>query len=190
MGEDYKGYTIEVTLEEYVDEFFDPRRDGDNLGTMVCFHNRYSLPNETDLSSDDYTSWQEVEEAIGRKYDVVALLPIFAYEHSGFWVSTKVEPYWWHYAWDGGRIGVIFATKQDTRKWFGYKHITRDIVVQTIERLRHEVDEYCSYASGELYATAVLDADGEEVDTCTGFTSLDDALQAGKEFIDDLLTED
>lgn len=39
-----------LKLEIYQDEFFNPRRDIDNFGKIVCWHSRYDLGDRHDFS--------------------------------------------------------------------------------------------------------------------------------------------
>lgn len=183
-SEEYKGFTIEIDQEQYYDEFYDPRRNGDTLGQMVCFHRRYSLPNETSYKESAFDSWDEVEARICKDFDIAVILPIFAYDHSGFWMSTKVEQGWYHYRWDGGRVGFIFATKQDVRKWFDVKRITKAIDEQVTEILRQEVVYYSAYTSGEVYQCSIKDENDEFVDGMGGFFDVETAIASAKEQID------
>jgi len=44
------------------DEDAEDPREFDNLGIMVCFHKRYNLGDKTDLSSDQFNGWDELED--------------------------------------------------------------------------------------------------------------------------------
>jgi len=62
--EEYRGCTIKIEQEEFT-EHHDPR-DWDNVGTMVCWHNRYKLGDEQpSLDPDEYLTslvpWQVLE---------------------------------------------------------------------------------------------------------------------------------
>ena len=46
----------ELKIEQDTDPM-NPRTDWDNLGTMVCFHNRYDLGDKTDYRSKDYNGY-------------------------------------------------------------------------------------------------------------------------------------
>jgi hypothetical protein len=67
--------------------------------------------------------------------------------------------------WDSGQVGVIFDTAE-TRKQCGLENATeRDIE----NALREEVRIYDEYLRGQVYSFIVIDADGEHVDSCSGF---------------------
>jgi hypothetical protein len=99
---------------------------------IALFHRRYDLPNDDGISIDD-----AVDIANDPSYWCI---PVYGYDHSGFWISADIEPDWWHYAWDGGQIGIAYAKRG--RKGVSTKQET------AIEQLRDlvyavaELDEY------------------------------------------------
>jgi len=53
-----------------------PRVDWDNLGTMACFHKRYSLGDEDlEFSHGQFNSWDEMEEYLRKELQAVVVLP-------------------------------------------------------------------------------------------------------------------
>ena len=69
---DYKGYKIETEQDVNAE---DPR-DWGTLGTMVCFHKRYTLGDETDLKSKNFDSWDEVKKYLYEELNAVIVLPL------------------------------------------------------------------------------------------------------------------
>lgn len=90
--------------------------------TMALFHNRYRLPNESDLQAENFRSWDEMSDAIDSNY-----LPVYMYDHSGLWVST--EPFFC--PWHSGQVGFIFGTD--------------DAV------LKQEVETFNQYLQGDIW---------------------------------------
>lgn len=156
------------------DEWCSSPREWDNLGTMVCFHSRYDLGDKHDYNSSDYDSWEEMKNAIIKNEDVAEILPIYLYDHSGITISTS--PFGCR--WDSGQIGWIYTTKEQSRRWFLAKRITKRIKRHINEILIAEVEEYDQYIRGNCYCYTIEDEDGNEIDSCGGFIG-DDPLENG-----------
>ena len=176
-SESVNGYKVEVDNDTFAD---DPR-NWDNLGKWVCAHKRYTLPNEIDFDFDDFDSWSEVEGALAKRFDYV--IPLYMYDHSALSFNLYGKsPYWQHAAWDAGQVGFVVANKSDVRAWFGVKKITKKIEEQFFNTLQSEVEDYQAYANGQVYVVTITDeADGELIDCCGGFYSVEEALQSGRE---------
>jgi len=109
-----------------------PRTEFDNLGTMVCWHGRYTLGDVQPKSRPgDYM------ESEGISDETHVILPLYLYDHSGITISTS--PF--SCPWDSGRVGFIYA-----------KRGAEDTTDERLERyLKGEVDTYDAYISGEVY---------------------------------------
>ena len=101
-----KPLKLEIYLEQHP---IDPRGHGNN-GIMACSHGRYDL-GEEDLDTDRFSSWQEIETHIRESNNVIALLPLYLYDHSGLSMSTS--PF--RSRWDSGKVGFIYATEESMR---------------------------------------------------------------------------
>ena len=172
---------IEVVREDYPDS----PREWDNLGTMVCFHRRYNLGDKHGFNKDDFSSWDEVKQAIvenGGKY----IAPLYLYDHGGISISIGSfigkAP---HAEWDSGQVGLIYTTEEAIAE-FG---IEADKVES---RLESEVDTYDKYLMGEVYGYKIMERNTcgtcnhievEEVDTCYGYYSEESAREAGEELL-------
>lgn len=167
------------------DEITESPREWDNLGRMVCFHRRYSLGDDHNYHPSDYGSWEEVKEAIEKDYDVAVILPLYMYDHSGITISTN--PF--SCPWDSGQIGWIFATKEDIRKEFGVKRVSKKMIERAEEILLAEVEIYDSYLRGEVYGYIVEDKEGNVIDSCWGFYSIKDMKEYVPEEFKNLLNE-
>ena len=64
-------------------EPMNPREEFDHLGTMICFHRRYTLGDKHNMSLE------EAQEFFYGSKDVIGL-PLFLYDHSGITMSTSV----------------------------------------------------------------------------------------------------
>lgn len=186
------------------DEPGESPRDCDNLGTMVCFHNRYNLgdqvqngrrsvsgKNELTFSMPEYfTEWLH-----DNKEQVAVILPLFLYDHSGISMSTGRE-YPFNCPWDSGQVGYIFVTKEAVRKEYSCKHITKKTLDKVREVLQGEVKAYDQYLTGDVYGYKLFkvsddfdpdnddpDDFGGEIESCWGFYGLKNI----KEEVNDLI---
>lgn len=148
-------------------------REWDNLGKMICFHNRYSLGDKHDYNSDDYSGWDEQLKVISKNEDVCVILPIFMYEHSG--ITIKTTPFGCPY--DSGQVGWIFISKKKVRKEYSVKRINKKLKERITEYLIGEVKTYDQYLTGDIYGyeiSKITKCDlghehTEELDSCWGF---------------------
>ena len=164
-----------IENEKYKLEIFedlDPTdpREFDNLGTMVCFHNRYAFGDETELKSSDFSSWDELESYLYKTEKALIVVPVFLYDHSGLSVNTTG----FSCPWDSGQIGYIYASKEKIRNEYSCKRISKKLKEQIKEMLVSEIDSYNQYLSGDVYGFSVTHKEsGEEVESCCGFFGTD-----------------
>lgn len=149
-----------------------PRTGWDNLGTMICFHKRYSLGDEHDVDSDDYGSWDEMRRALIKKYDACVILPLYLYDHSG--LRMKVGSFHGllpegHAYFDSGQVGFILISKQKVREEFGAKRISPKLKARVEGYLQAEVETYDQYLSGQVYGFRIETPDGDYDGGCWGF---------------------
>ena len=161
----YKNHTIKIQYDEFCD--MHPRTDCDNLGSMVMFHSRYTLPNEGNYNKNDYNSWNELRKAIIRKENPAVILPIYMYEHSG--VALKVGSFQGllpqgHAEFDTCMVGFIYISKADARKEYGWKQITKTRREQLEKYLTGDVEIYSQFLNGEVFGYVITDADDEEIE--------------------------
>lgn len=156
------------TIEIYYDEDPINPRESDNLGTMYYQHRNYVLGDKV---------MHEGLDDIKNPSSVV--LPLYLYDHSGITMSTS--PF--SCPWDSGQVGYICATAEDIRKNFGIKRITQKIRKQVENILQAEVEEFDRYIRGECYMYLIKDKDGELVDSCYGFDSIEYCLEDAKSLI-------
>jgi hypothetical protein len=125
---------------------FDNPRSWDNLGKMVCFHNRYDLGDEHTYDHRDYNGWEEMKNAIIKEEDVAVILPLYLYDHSGITMSTS--PF--SCRWDSGQVGWYFVSKKKVREEYKVKRISKELIEKVTELLESEVKTYDMYLTGEL----------------------------------------
>jgi hypothetical protein len=172
---------IEITQDESPEN---PREWNDYLGKMVCFHGRYDLGDKTDLKSDMFNGWEELEQHLIKEEKAVLILPLFLHDHSGITIKigsfNGLSPY---AHWDSGQVGFIYVTKEDLKK----EGITKEKAQKILEA---EVDEYDSYIRGEVYVFTIYEVktcnEGHEhkevIESCGGFYSEKDALAEAEEY--------
>jgi hypothetical protein len=178
----YKDYLISIDYD------WDPSnpREWDNFGTMVCFHNKYTLGDKHDLQSPDYSSWAEVRDAIEVDEGAMVILPLYLYDHSGISMSVGASR-GQHAAWDSGQVGFIYCTDGDM-----VANGIKDLA-QAEALLRGEVDAYNRYLTGDLYTYRIEKSStcdscqhtsAEFVDSCSGWYSVDDAMSEAMQVVD------
>ena len=156
----YKGYEIEILQD---DDPTNPRED-DNLGTMICFHKRYSLGDKHSYQTEDYSSWAEMLKAIEKKEGKLIALPLYLYDHSG--ITMKTSPF--SCPWDSGQVGFIFITLEKARSEFSKKAISPSMRKKLEGYLESEVKTYDHYLTGDVWGYNVS-KNGDETDSCWGF---------------------
>ena len=170
-------HTIYVHIDENPPN---PRTEWDNLGTMVCFHNRYTLGDKDHgYNSNDFANWDELQAAIKKDNDVAAILPIYMYDHSGLTINTTG----FSCPWDSGQIGFIYITKEQVRKEFSAKRVSGKLSKKMREYLKGEVESYDKYLRGEYYGFIIENDNGDVVDSCWGFDDKDYMIMEAKGYI-------
>ena len=164
-----------IENEKYKLEIFDDLnpcspREFDNLGTMVCFHRRYDLRDETELKSSDFSSWEELESYLYKEEDALIAIPVFMYDHSGLWINTTG----FSCPWDSGQVGYIYISKEKVRREYSCKRISKKLKKMIREMLCSEVDLYNDYLCGNVYGFTLTDKENaEEIDSSCGFYGTD-----------------
>jgi hypothetical protein len=159
---DYKEYTINIFQDEAINS---PRED-DNLGTMICFHKRYDLGDKHDYKTEDFGSWEELENKIIVDNKALIILPLFLYDHSG--LSIRTYPHGYHGSWDCGKIGYIFVSTDKVKKEWKVKTISAKLKKTIENNLIAEVETYNDYIQGNIYRYTI-EKNGEHIDSCGGY---------------------
>ena len=160
------------------DENPESPREWDNLGTMACFHRRYSLGDRNiPFSSGEFSSWSEMESHIWNQLDAAIVIPIYMYDHSGITISTS--PF--SCPWDSGQIGFMYVTRDKLRKEYNVKRLSEKIIQKAEKVLYSEVETYDQYLTGDVYGFKVMEystcdknhTHGDVIDSCWGFYGSD-----------------
>jgi len=189
---------LEKRIENYLieviqDESPESPREWDNLGTMICFHGRYNLGDKHDYRSGDYSGWDEQRKDIEKKENVCVILPLYLYDHSGITISTSS----FSCNWDSGQIGWIVVSKEQVRKEFGVKRITKEIIEKVTNILEGEVKTYDQYLTGDVYGYRISKVTKcefghehkEEVDSCWGYYGEEGCMTEAEGIVDYYLTK-
>jgi hypothetical protein len=155
-------------------------REWDNLGKMICFHNRYNLGDKHNYNADDYSGWEEIKQAIIKKENPAVILPLYMYDHSGIAISTS--PF--SCRWDSGQIGFVLASKKQALEEFGGVRVSSKKKVEIESIIKAEVETYTKYVEGEVYGFQIVNEDYEVIDGCYGFYGKDFATNGMLDYID------
>ena len=168
--EEYEGFDITLKVD------YNPEnpREWDNVGNMALFHRRYAVANEEDLSMED------VEKIRKDKSDKYIWFPVYGYDHSIF--TIKTSPF--SCQWDSGLLGIIYVTRKQAleRVYVKAKRVSKKRLENIKNLLQGEVETYNKYLVGDVCGFTV-EKDGEHIDSCWGFFSEEDAIEAAKESI-------
>lgn len=156
---------------------FNPRKEFDNLGKMVCWHRRYNLGDKkTEYFEDDPEAFQEHMKAHPNDYFI---LPLYLYDHSGITMSTGS----FSCPWDSGQVGYIYVSKEAIRKEWGVKRISPKLKKLILDNLRSEVNTYDQYITGDVWGfelvrehteeCEIAPGEEEDLDSCWGFYGSD-----------------
>ena len=167
-------------IEIFRDEFAtSPREDCENLGTLACYHKRYTLGDQ------DVPTKEEVKEII--ESDNILFLDVFMYEHSGITVSTK--PF--ACPWDSGQLGVIYVNKNKAAQECGLDKKDPEFEKKVYDYLADEVKTYDLFLTGQVYGyniTKPTEDEDEDVDSCYGYITADieELIKEAKSIIDNI----
>jgi len=177
-------------LEIVVDEDGSDPREWDNLGKMLCYHDRYDL-GDKDLGYDinDYDGWEEMEEAIIKEEKALVILPLYLYDHGGITINTTG----FSCPWDSSQIGFIYATEERIKEFMGVKKIGKRLLKKVEKELINEVKIYDQYLTGDVYGFSIEKVSkckccgsesNEHVDSCYGFFGSDFEENGMLDYID------
>jgi hypothetical protein len=153
---EHKGYTIEI----HQDEGGESPREWENYSTFVMFHGRYDFGDK-----HSFRDSRELEAHINR--DDVISLPVYMYDHSGITISTT--PF--SCGWDSGQIGYIFMDAVEAQKF-----------EKPLDILEGDIKSLDQFIRGEVYGYVIIDAEGNDTDSCWGYLGdsdycLNDAIE-------------
>lgn len=157
-------------------------REWDNLCTMEYAHPRYILGDKWySPAMAGYDSWEDYEYYLEKQGYL--FLPLYIYDHGG--VTMKTTPF--GDVWDSGRVGTIYARRDEILKRIGGKAMSRARRQWAYDVMRSEVDEFDTYLRGEVYGYIIEDEEGNQLDSCWGFYGEDDVNYAALEALEGVM---
>lgn len=203
----YDYYTIEVSdrittdagtfcVRVLADPHYDgnPREDSEPLGTWVSWDTRRCLlPVEGDLVWKIKDAYDRIGPSLAVRYLRVVhgavVLPVYGDDRtSAGKLGEHVD--------DGARItGVIYITREQIKRQWTDLGFPAPSDAKIAEWLAAEVDQYATWANGEMTSYVIErcrcghpddcddEAHWEDVGSCSGYFSEDDAMDGGKEAI-------
>lgn len=143
-------------------------REWDNFGKILYGEkSRYILGDET-------ASIEEMEEIHNsNKY---ISLSVYAYIHSGIALNTSG----FSCPWDSGQCGIVCISKEKVRQIYNKKRISKKLYKQVEEILKSEIEIFSDYLNGEVYGFEICDKEGNCLDSCYGFYSIEDCEAEAK----------
>jgi len=136
----------------------DPR-EWDNLTTMACWHRRLKLGDKQ--LNTRYTE-EEFREFVGE--EILAILPLYLYDHSD--ITIRTTPF--SCQWDSGQVGFAYITKSNAEKWGCGDG--GDWTQEKLENvIRSDVEIYDWYLTDQCSGYQILGLDGEVITDCWGF---------------------
>ncbi len=177
----YKGHKICI---EYDDSPMNPREE-ETMTEIHCYSGRYYLGEYQHKRVEDI---QEVVKQAKRQGDMV--LDLFAYIHGG--VALSLQSFEGripssHYVFDSGKCGVVIVRRKVMLDNYGRgkKVFTHKLKKRAYEIAKTDVEEFGHYLSGEVYGYVIDDY----YNSCWGFYEIEEALEAGREAVDDIVYE-
>jgi len=154
-------------------EWAESPREWDNLTKCIFFGTYSHVGDKHNYNSNDYNGWNEMEQDIIKREQPVIIKKVYMYVHSGATIS--LEPF--ACPWDSGVLGFVIITKEDLKKEYNWKVITKKRLESVLENinnvLKGEIEVLDAYISGEVYEFSIQDENGETEDSCGGFYGFD-----------------
>lgn len=184
---EYKNHFIKI----YEDEDPGNPREWDNLGILLTHHRDYNFnlgEFDRDITQEfdcEYQSKAEIEKDIIKRYNPLIMAPVYLYDHSG--LRLKIGSFQncglpqGHAEFDTSHIGYILATKEQVKKEWNVKRISKKLKQTVMNNLESEIDALDKYVSGQVYGYSV---DNGDLDSCWGYYDYNQLLEDAKSSID------
>lgn len=178
MEKKYKGFTINIENDEYPEN---PRTWADQ--TIIYSNHRDYDPDNHKLSElmaeyevNDVQSLTEKLTAENVKF-----VKVYAYIHSGIALSIGAPSV--NDKFDTGLFGIMTLDMVNVDE----SVIENPAIVQSI--FEDDIEQLNHYYNGEVYSMEITDDEGDDVSSCGGFLSEEDALQSAKDEIDGIIKQ-
>lgn len=166
---EYKGHTIDIAYDQYATN---PLSDDEGRAKFCCLS--HGLMNDTPVHSSKFSGWDAIERHLRKSYNILEILPIYLYDHSGITIDT--EPF--SCSWDSGQVGFIFIDMGVIRRMgFKSKRGFLKVYEDPAQFLQNQIKLYDSYLRGECYGFSIENEDGDCIDSSIGWIG-DDGYKA------------
>jgi hypothetical protein len=165
-----------------------PRKEWDNLGTIICFHRKYNLGDEhnyedqfdflADLAEYEGEEDLTLEELYDLASEKAVILPVYLYDYSDITTNTTGFLYSDSLGWDWGQIGWVYVTRRKLQE----EGLANESDEKIAKKLRAEMEIYNQYLRGDVWGyilqeeTICPECDQvkvEQIDLCYGFYGTD-----------------
>lgn len=135
-------------------------RENDNAVVISCRHSRYRLGDDDSRLPSEVSTEAELRRHVGEL--IVAISPVYLFDHSGITMSTK--PF--SCRWDSGQVGFAYVTAKMARQEWRRSKKFPSMRSWGEAMIEAEVSEYDRFLRGEAYGFRVREAllTQEEVD--------------------------
>jgi hypothetical protein len=149
---DMKKY--ELKIEQDTDPM-NPRKDWDNITTMICLGKYSYLGDKHDYKMNNFDSWDELKKQIESDNKVLMIKPLYVYDHGGITISTS--PF--NDRFDTSSIGWVFISEKQLNAMCGEEFERNEERLNSI--MDSEVKNYDEYLTGNVYQYTIY-----EIETC------------------------
>ena len=194
----YVNETEKVFVQVETDEWAENPREWSNLWTILTWTSQYDsidsnqyrdlveflLDNLTEKQLTNLykgnPSTKEFFERIQKRfYDLGYLVePISKFEHGQVSYSAGVSQ-----GWDSGVVGLAMVNINDVKKEYGASVLSKGLKEKIYGILDSELDTYNLWANGYVYTVALIDFDGNVVDSLGGMIGYENEEKMIQEYI-------
>lgn len=195
----YVNETEKVFVQVETDDWAENPREWSNLWTILTWTSRYDsidsnqyrdleeflLDNLTEkqlrnLYKGNPSTKEFFERIQKRFYDLGYLVePISKFEHGQVSYSAGVSQ-----GWDSGVVGLAMVNIDDIKKEYETTVLSKGLKEKILGILDSELDTYNLWANGYVYTVALIDFDGNIVDSLGGMIGYENEDKMIQEFID------
>ena len=195
----YVNETEKVFVQVETDEWAENPREWSNLWNILTWTSRYNsidsnqyrdleeflLDNLTEkqlrnLYKGNPSTKEFFERIQKRFYDLGYLVePISKFEHGQVVFSAGVSQ-----GWDSGVVGLAMVNINDVKKEYETTVLSKGLKEKILGILDSELDTYNLWANGYVYTVALIDFDGNTVDSLGGMIGYENEDKMIQEYVD------
>lgn len=164
--------TIALAMRDYVG---DERLPVGAESLLVAFIEHISDKYNLGFPAHDYTQ-ADINRILRFINNQLIRFTVSAYIHgtSQFYIGKPTCQF------DSGLAGYIYAHKDDVRKEYGVKYVTKKVKEKVRAVADAELRQFSQYLNGEVYAYSIQDENGDYVEGCGGYYGEDDCRKDGE----------